>query len=44
MQKWKDCNNYSDTRGIRLQVTYNFNTTRSMYKGTGAGNAEKNRL
>ncbi len=40
----KDCNNHSMTRGIRLQVTYNFNTTRSKYKGTGAGNAEKNRL
>ena len=40
----KDCNNYSMSRGIRLQVTYNFNTTRSKYKGTGAGNAEKNRL
>ena len=40
----KDCNNHSSTRGIRLQVTYNFNTTRSKYKGTGAGNAEKNRL
>lgn len=40
----KDCNNHSDTRGISLQVTYNFNTTKSKYKGTGAGNAEKNRL
>ncbi len=40
----KDCNNHSSTRGISLQVTYNFNTTRSKYKGTGAGNAEKNRL
>ncbi|SDO34165.1 CarboxypepD_reg-like domain-containing protein [Prevotella communis] len=40
----KDCNNHSMTRGIRLQVTYDFNTTRSKYKGTGAGNAEKNRL
>ena len=40
----KDCNNHSMTRGISLQVTYNFNTTRSKYKGTGAGNAEKNRL
>ena len=40
----KDCNNHSSTRGIILQVTYNFNTTRSKYKGTGAGNAEKNRL
>ena len=40
----KDCNNHSMTRGISLQVTYNFNTTKSKYKGTGAGNAEKNRL
>ena len=32
----KKCNNYSMTRGIRLQVTYNFNTSRSKYKGTGA--------
>jgi hypothetical protein len=54
MEKWKmrthsvenskDCNNHSMTRGISLQVTYNFNTTRSKYKGTGAGNDEKNRL
>ena len=54
MEKWrmrtqsveisKDCNNHSLTRGIRLQVTYNFNTTKSKYKGTGAGNAEKSRL
>ena len=54
MEKWKmrthdveiskDCNNYSMTCGIRLQVTYNFNTTHSKYKGTGAGNDEKNRL
>ena len=27
-----------------LTVRYKFNTTRSKYKGTGAGNAEKNRL
>jgi len=40
----KDCNNHSTTRGISLQVTYNFNTTKSKYKGTGAGNEEKNRL
>ena len=40
----KDCNNHSMTRGVSLQVTYNFNTTRSKYKGTGAGNEEKNRL
>ena len=40
----KNCKNHSDTRGIILQVTYSFNTTRSKYKGTGAGNDEKNRL
>ena len=38
----KDCYNY--TRIISLQVTYNFNAKRSKYKGTGAGNDEKNRL
>ena len=38
----KDCSNY--TRNISLQVTYNFNAKRSKYKGTGAGNEEKNRL
>ena len=38
----KDCYNY--TRNISLQVTYNFNAKRSKYKGTGAGNEEKNRL
>lgn len=38
----KDCYNY--TRCISLQVTYNFNAKRSKYKGTGAGNEEKNRL
>ena len=38
----KDCHNY--TRNISLQVTYNFNTKRSKYKGTGAGNEEKSRL
>ena len=29
---------------VTTMVTYNFNATRSKYKGTGAGNAEKNRL
>ena len=38
----KDCYNY--TRNISLQITYNFNAKRSKYKGTGAGNEEKNRL
>lgn len=38
----KDASNF--TRQIKLTVTYNFNASRSRYKGTGAGNAEKNRL
>ena len=38
----KDCYNYE--RNINLTVSYNFNTTRSKYKGTGAGNEEKRRL
>ncbi|MBO6018725.1 MAG: hypothetical protein J6P41_04960 [Prevotella sp.] len=38
----KDCNDHNTTRGITLQMTYNLNTTRSKYKGTGAGNAERN--
>ena len=38
----KDCYNFDRTIG--LTVTYNFNTTRSKYKGTGAGNDEKSRL
>lgn len=31
-------------RHIRLSVRYNFNTTRSRYKGKGAGQSEKNRF
>ncbi len=38
----KDSYNY--TRMLLLTVTYNFNTTRSKYKGTGAGNEERKRL
>ena len=38
----KDCYNYS--RSIALRVTYNFNNTRTKYKGTGAGNDEKRRM
>lgn len=34
----------SDTREVSVTLRYKFNTTRSKYKGTGAGNAEKNRL
>ena len=33
-----------DTRNLELTVRYNFNPAKSKYKGTGAGNAEKNRL
>jgi len=38
----KDC--YECTRRIGVTVTYNFNVSRSKYKGTGAGNEEKRRL
>ena len=36
--------NYFDRRRFVATVRYKFNTTRSKYKGTGAGNDEKNRL
>ncbi len=39
-QKWED----DDSRCIQLSLRYRFNVTPSKYKGTGAGNAEKNRL
>jgi hypothetical protein len=35
---------YTFTQSIGASITYNFNTTRSKYKGTGAGNAEKERM
>ena len=35
---------YVYTQSIGLSLSYYFNTTRSKYKGTGAGNAEKSRL
>lgn len=35
---------WSDSREIGLTVRYKFNTTKSKYKGTGAGNEEKERL
>lgn len=35
---------WSDSREIGLTVRYKFNTTKSKYKGIGAGNEEKNRL
>ena len=36
--------NSRDTRYAELTIRYRFNAARSKYKGTGAGNAEKNRL
>ena len=38
--KW----NYSDSRTLRLHISYRFNTARSKYRGTGAANDELNRL
>ena len=36
--------NYYDRRRFIATIRYKFNTTRSKYKGTGAGNDEKSRL
>ena len=36
--------NSLDTRYAEITIRYNFNATRSKYKGTGAGNSEKSRL
>lgn len=35
---------HNDSRKFELSVRYNFNATNSKYKGTGAGNDEKNRF
>ncbi len=35
---------FVNTRCIELKIGYKFNTTKSKYRGTGAGNTEKNRL
>ena len=35
---------YQNPRNVQLSVSYNFNSTRSKYRGTGAGNNEKSRL
>ena len=35
---------YTYTQSVGLTLTYNFNVTGSKYRGTGAGNDEKNRL
>ena len=37
-------NDYGYKQSVGLTLSYNFNITRSKYKGTGAGNAEKSRL
>lgn len=36
--------NYNDSRCVTFCVRYTFNATKSKYRGTGAGNDEKNRL
>ncbi len=36
--------NIMDSRSIQLTLQYKFNSSRSKYKGTGAGQAEKNRF
>lgn len=40
IDKW----NYSDSQYLQFTATYCFNSTKSKYIGTGAGNSEKNRL
>ena len=37
-------NDYGYTQSVGLTLSYNFNASSSKYKGTGAGNDEKNRL
>ena len=37
-------NDYNYTQSVGLNLSYNFNATRSKYRGTGAGNEERNRL
>lgn len=37
-------NDYSDQQRIGLRLSYQFNATKSKYKGTGAGESEKSRL
>ena len=36
--------NFSPGRSVMLTLQYRFNTTRDRYRGTGAGNTEKNRF
>lgn len=34
----------NDTRDLQIVITYNYNSTRSRYKGRGSGNEDKSRL
>lgn len=36
--------NYSDQQRLGIRLSYQFNATKSKYKGTGAGESEKSRL
>jgi hypothetical protein len=35
---------HTDSRDVYLTLRYKFNAMRSKYKGSGAGNAERNRF
>lgn len=35
---------YNDNQRFGIQISYKFNATKSKYKGTGAGQSEKQRL
>ena len=37
-------NDYSYSQAVGLTLSYSFNASNSKYKGTGAGNDERNRL
>ena len=41
---YSESTRYYDNQRIGLQLSYKFNATKSKYKGTGAGQSEKNRL
>ena len=41
---YSEATRYYDSQRIGLQLSYKFNATKSKYKGTGAGQSEKNRL
>lgn len=36
--------NHTDTRSVRIRLTYKFNTSKNRYRGKGAGEAEKTRI